>query len=138
MSMEVEWLIISDAAQVVDKKLYIQGGGWDRLQVNTFPRQQSVGIALALRVPWNETNQQHTFSIEIVTEDGDSVSKLGGGFEVGRAPGIPNGQDQRVQMAVNVIMNFTAPGTFNVLARIDEGEPRRVLFNVVSPVGAVA
>ena len=136
--MEVEWLILADHAQVVDNKLYLQGGGWDRLQINTFPQQQSMGIALAIRVPWNETNQQHTFSIEIVTEDGESVRKVGGGFEMGRAPGIPNGQDQRVQMAVNAIMNIPATGTFNVLARIDDGEPRTVVFNVVSTARAVA
>ena len=136
--MEVEWLIIADAAQVVDNKLYIQGGGWDRIQINTFPQQQSIGIALALKVPWNETNQQHTFAIDIITEDGETVAQFGGSFEVGRAPGIPNGQDQRIQMAVNAIMNFSAPGNFNVLARIDEGEPRGIVFNVVSLVRAVA
>lgn len=138
MSMEVEWLILADATQVVDNKLYLQGGGWDRLHINTFPRQQSMGIALAMRVPWNETNEQHTFEIEIVTEDGDTVHKLGGTFEVGRAPGIPNGQDQRVQVAVNAIMNFIEAGTFNVLARIDGGPARKLVFNVVSGVKAVA
>lgn len=130
--MEVEWLILADAAQVVDNKLYLQGGGWDRLNIGTFPKPHAMGVALAIKVPWNETNQQHTFEIEIVTEDGNSVQKFGGTFEVGRAPGIPNGQDQRVQLAVNGIMNFKGAGTFIVHARIDDGESRRVVFNVVS------
>ena len=33
--MEVEWLILADSAQVIGNKLYLLGGGWDQLAVNT-------------------------------------------------------------------------------------------------------
>jgi len=39
--MEVEWLILADAAQVVGNKLYLMGGGWDKLTINNvFPADQ--------------------------------------------------------------------------------------------------
>src|SRR5688500_1930861 len=39
--MEVEWLILADSAQVIGGKLFLLGGGWDVLTVNTsFPWQQ--------------------------------------------------------------------------------------------------
>ena len=44
--MEIEWLILADAAQVTGNKLYLLGGGWDRLNVNRdFPVNQHCAIA---------------------------------------------------------------------------------------------
>ena len=137
--MNIEWLILADGAQVVGNKLYLMGGGWDRLQINGgFPKQHATGIALAIKVPWNETNEKHSFEIEFVSDDGATIQKLSGNFEVGRPAGIPAGQDQRAQFAVNAIIQFQGPGTFVVLARIDGEERSRVSFNVVagSPVPA--
>jgi len=91
--MKIEWLILADAAQVVGGKLYLLGGGWDRLTVNKpFPVQQHCALALSIAVPWNETNQRHSFEVEIVAEDSateqpKSLMKMGGQFEVGRPPG---------------------------------------------------
>ena len=130
--MDVEWLILADAAQVVGNKLFLMGGGWGRIVLNNLPSQHALSIALAIKVPWNETNEKHAFEIEFVSEDGETIQKLGGTFEAGRPPGIPAGQEQRIQTAVNAIMNFAKPGTIAVVARIDGEERRRVAFNVVS------
>ncbi|MDP2744818.1 MAG: hypothetical protein Q8P00_07130 [Dehalococcoidia bacterium] len=135
--VEVEWLILADAAQVVGNKLYLLGGGWDRLMVNTeFPTNQRCAIAVSIRVPWNETNQKHTVEIEVVSEDPGtekpkSLLKVGAQFEVGRPPGIPPGQEQRVQLAVDGILKIDSPGTKVVIARIEGQEMRRAHFNVV-------
>ncbi len=134
--MQVEWLILADSAKVVGNKLYLLGGGWDRLTVNKeFPAQQHVGIALALKVPWNRTNEQHKFEIEIASEDADTIAKVGGDFEVGRPPGIPPGQDQRIQVAVEANLKFERPGTFVILARLDGEEGARVPFHVMAGAG---
>ena len=136
--MEVEWLILADSAEVVGNKLYLLGGGWDRLTVNTgFPVDQRIAVALSMKVPWNETNQKHTFEVEIIsehptTEEPQSVLKVGGQFEVGRPPGIPQGQSQRVQLAINMNLKFEAPGTEIVVARVSGQEMQRTHFNVIS------
>ena len=135
--MQVEWLILADSAQVVGNKLYLLGGGWDRLTVNTgFPAQQRVGIALALKVPWSRTNERHEFVIEIDTEDGEEITKVGGHFEVGRPAGIPPGQDQRVQVAVEANLRFEKPGAFVIIAKLDGTEGPRVPFHVMAAAGA--
>ena len=131
--MDIEWLILSDGAQVVGSKLFLMGGGWDRLQINGgFPKQHPIGLAIAIKVPWNETNEKHAFSISFESEDGVSIETLSGNFEVGRPTGSKPGQDQRAQFAVNAIINFAEPGTFVVIASIDGEERRRVPFNVLS------
>lgn len=135
--MDVEWLILADSAQVVGNKLYLLGGGWDRLTVNTeFPVGQQCAIALSVRVPWNETNQKHTFEVEVASEDSGTeepkrLVSMGGQFEVGRPPGIPPGQDQRIQLAVGMNLNIDSPGTKVIVARIEGQEMRRTHFNVV-------
>ncbi len=129
--MEVEWLILADAAQVVGNKLYLMGGGWDRLTVNSsFPVNQQIGLAVSFRVPWNETNQKHVFELDIVSEDGQSIGKFGGGVEVGRPEGIPPGQDQRIQIAINGAIRFANQGTYVIVAQTDGREMRRVVFSV--------
>lgn len=135
--MQVEWLILADSAQVVGNKLYLLGGGWELLIVNTgFPVERHCAIAVSAKVPWNETNQRHTFEIEVLeetpgTEAPKSLVKVGGQFEVGRPPGIPLGSDQRIQLAINMNLKIETPGMRVVVARIEGQEMRRIDFNVV-------
>ena len=130
--MKVEWLILADWVQVIGNKLYLQGGGWDTLTVNTgFPVQQSAGLAASFVVPWEATNQRHHVELEMLTEDGASIAKTGGQFEVGRPPGIKPGQSQRFQMSANFNVQLDKPGTYVIVARIEEQEGSRIHFNVV-------
>ena len=104
--MDVEWLIIADAAQVVGGKLYLLGGGYDRV---TLPKQppapHNMAVAVAFRVSWIETNVKHDFELEVLDGDGNQIVRGSGQFEVGRPLGIPPGQDQRAQMAMNLGWN---------------------------------
>ena len=135
--MDIEWLILADAAQVVWNKLYLLGGGWDKLTVNSkFPADQRCAMALSLKVSWNETNQKHTFEIEILSEDRateeqKSMIKVGGQFELGRPPGISQGQEQRFQLALDLNLKIDSPGTKIIIARIEGQEMRRLCFDVI-------
>ena len=131
--MEVEWLILGDFAEVVGNKLYLMGGGWDVLTINSeFPVQHRCAVAASFKIPWDETNQRHNVEIEIATEDGKMLAKAGGQFEVGRPAGIPPGQEQRWQLALNLEMPIEQPGTFAVVARVEDQEMKRSRFNVVA------
>jgi Family of unknown function (DUF6941) len=130
--MEVEWLILADWAQVIGNKLYVQGGGWDKLTVNSgFPTNHAIGIGASFRVPWNETNQLATAEIEVLTDDGASVAKIEGQFKVGRPADHPPGQEQRTQIAANITLKLERAGTYAVVARLEGQEQGRTHFNVV-------
>lgn len=130
--MQVEWLILADYVEIIGGKLYLMGGGWDVLTVNTaFPHARPVGLAAAFSVPWNETNQRHNVEIEMLSDDGQTVGKVGAQFEVGRPAGIRAGQGQRFQLAANVQLNLPGPGTYVIVARIEGQEEARVPFNVI-------
>ena len=131
--MEVEWLILADAAQVTSNKLYLLGGGWDRLVIaKPFPVTHQMAVAAAFRLSWIDTNQKNDFVIEIVDADGVEIAKLEGQFEVGRPAGIPPGQDQRTQIAVNFGLTLKCPGTYEAVARLSNQGSRRFPFNVVA------
>jgi len=108
------------------------GGGWDTLTVNSgFPVDQLCGIAVSVLVPWNATNERHSFEIEVVTGDGAKVANIGGQFEVGRPPGILAGQDQRWQFAGNIGLRFDRDGTYKIIARLDGDDAAQSAFRVI-------
>lgn len=130
--MNVEWLILADYAEIIGNKLYLQGGGWDILTVNTgFPTSKVCGLAAAVRVQWHETNQRHNVEFEVQSDDGQSLAKIEAQFEVGRPPGMVSGQEQRWQVAGNLGLTFEKPGTYVIIARIEGQEEARVHFNVM-------
>lgn len=128
--MKIEWLILADYAEIVNNKLYLQGGGWDRLMVNTgFPHKRSVGVATSVRVPWNDTNTEGHLRVSLATEDGQELGFFEGRFKVGRPANIPEGSDQRVQIAGGFGVELKAPGGYVVTAMLNGGEGGSVHFN---------
>lgn len=130
--MEIDFLILADAAQVADGKLYLLGGGWDRLAVNALPAVQMAGIAVAVVVPWSETNIPHTMTLTIDDEDGAAVlPPVSVQVEVGRPPGLAAGADQRVLVAFNAQLNLPRLGGYAVTAALESGTQRRLRFSAV-------
>ena len=58
---------------------------------------------------------------------------MNGGFEVGRPPGIPKGQDQRMQLALGFQLAVKDSGTIVIVASVDGAELKRTVFNIVGP-----
>jgi hypothetical protein len=130
--MRLEWVILADAAEVVNSKLYLMGGGWDTLHVNTrFPVEQRLTIAVSLAVGWIETNQRHRIELDVQDEKGGSLASISGHFEVGRPPEVPPGEPQRFQMAVPITMTFGTPGRFVIVIRVNNEDMGRWPFRVV-------
>jgi uncharacterized protein DUF6941 len=101
-------MMLADAAQEVNGKLYVLGGGWSV----TGPELPPMALAVKLDVPWSDANVAHEFEIRLVTADGHPVRipeegealevQIGGNFEVGRPPGLQPGSDIDFAFTVNV------------------------------------
>ena len=101
------WLTLCDFAEVINGKLYIQGGGWSRRSTTGGPF--NAAIAGKLLVPWNEANKRLNLKLQLVTDDGQPVSDpegkpvvIDGEFEIGRPPGLAPGSDLDFPLAFNV------------------------------------
>ena len=101
-------MMLADAAQAAEGKLYILGGGWSV----TGPEPSASAIAAYIQVPWDRTNVQHEFLFELVDSDGEAVSAetpegeepvtIEGAFEVGRPVGVRPGTPIDVPLAINI------------------------------------
>jgi hypothetical protein len=99
-------MLLADAVQAAEGKLYILGGGWSIRAPEPVP----MAIALYVQVPWDRTNEQHAWALELldadgqpvlVGEDGEEPVRVEGGFEVGRPPGLKPGTPIDVPLAIN-------------------------------------
>ena len=62
-------MLLADFAQVRDGKLTVVGGGWSL----TGPEPAPFGIAILIRVPWDQANQRHVMRLELLDADGQPV-----------------------------------------------------------------
>ncbi len=109
-------VLLCDAAQEVNGKLYILGGGWSV----TGPGPFQSALAMKFEVPWDQANRPHELNIHLVDEDGAAVRAPGpagaqevriqGQFEVGRPPGLVPGVPLDTPMVIDIPPIDLAPG----------------------------
>ena len=98
-------ILLCDAAQAIDGKLYMLGAGWTTIGAQPAP----FAIALLMDVPWDESNRAHHFDLRLVDGDGQPVTPIGGDipiavggdFEVGRPAGLREGSTLRMPFAIS-------------------------------------
>ncbi len=115
-------MLLADAAQEVNGKLYVLGGGWSV----TGPALPPMALAIKLDVPWSAANEQHEFVLELVDQDGHEVPagdgsgvRAEGAFEVGRPVGVPVGSDIDFAFAVTIPSFPVPPGRYTWRLSID-------------------
>ena len=102
-------VLLCDYAAVAEGKLFISGGGWDLLRPTAGP----TALAVLVKVAWGETNRRTPLRICLVDDDGNAVTQPGPSgdpvvlevtvtFEVGRPPGLKQGSDVSMPMAVPI------------------------------------
>lgn len=134
--LEIETLLLANHAESINGMLYVMGGGWtthwrdisDPKQVPT----SHFGIAVAVKVPWTETNRRHHLTLRIESEDrpDDPLVEIDGDLTMGRPPDLPRGADQRATLAVNANVQFPEEGGYCVKAQLSSGHVRTVSFQV--------
>jgi hypothetical protein len=95
-------MVLADAAQVADGKLYVLGAGL----TSVGPAPQPLAVGLLLQVAWDRANVPHRWRLELLDEDGhaapatDHPLVIGGRFEAGRPAGSRSGVPLVVPLAV--------------------------------------
>lgn len=133
---ELEFLFVADGAHAVNGKLYVLGGGWSHLWLPEFPGSAPIpfAVALALKVPWNQTNRKQAWRLEVRDADdqpvGDQPVVAWGDFEQGRPPGLRPGADQRAVLALPVGIEFPEPGRYVFAFVLGDRELGRTMIEV--------
>lgn len=126
--------MLCDFAEAMNGKLYIMGGGWSDWH-GDLPVTCAVGLRIA--VPWNQANQSHNLTLQLVTEDGQVVTApdgnevtLNADFEVGRPPGTLPGRELVNAVAFKYNGLPLAGGGYRFELLIDGTEMSRASFYV--------
>lgn len=136
-------MLLADNAQAVSGKLYVLGGGWDRVA----PVPTMMAIVAIIGVPWDETNAKHKWTLALQRGDGGPFPvqtpagsqplEVTSTFEVGRPPGIQKGQSLSVPIALNVGPITLPLGTYEWVCKIngDGRDDWRLPFYCAEPSG---
>lgn len=138
--MDVTTFLIADHAEAVNGKVYVSGGGWDTLGFESLPgRRAHMSLAVVLRVPWDETNEQHTIAIDLVDADNHSLLTRGpiaGNFSAGRPAHARAGDDQPAVFVMNFDnVEFREAGNYRFLLTVDDQPVADARFKVVTKGG---
>ena len=141
---QIELLCLANHVEAINGLLYMVGGGWTDhhrppAQPGGQPTISHIGIAVMVRIPWNETNRPHRFLIEIQDLDGGSFMKVEGDLNIGRPPLLPPGTSQHACLAITAESMFPRAGGY-VLRGIINGDSQtlRTWEFRVHDIGAVA
>lgn len=131
--MKLEWLILADAAEVIGNKLYLMGGGWDRLTVHTdFPVAQHLGIAVSIAVEPTELGQTHEFALDVQSPEGKWLASLEADFEVTLPKGSDSKKNQRWQFASSMDLSLDVAGAYAIVIFLNGQEVGRQIFEVIA------
>lgn len=130
----IDCFLIADSAQVADGKLFVLGGGWERLTVQQLPTSRNIDIATRVIVSWTETNRPLGFELQLVTEDGEALLNPAAtpSVTVGRPVHLREGSDQSVPLVLKVNgVSLKQAGRYAFILTYGGEEVARTAFEVV-------
>lgn len=131
-TVSIEFLMLADRAEVLNGKLYLMGGGYDRRTINNIESPVNLTMVVGVLVPWNLTNQPHTIKLLMQTEDGTTVGQeVQGQLTVGRNAQAISGQLFRVMTVVNFTTTLPSFGAYRITATLDTGETKATTFYAI-------
>ena len=134
VDIEVDFLIIADAAQVSEGKLFLLGGCWDRLTAHSFPVAHPMGVAFGILLPRSAVGTAHRFRIEVSNDDDEStLARIEGDFDKGPTGGEPQLETERMLFAVNFPLRFQGPASCSARLFVDGVMKKMSRFQVVGP-----
>lgn len=131
-------MLLCDAAQTAEGKLYVLGAGWSQFAAN-HPTNMSLAIKLA--VPWGLANEPVRMRTSLVDAD-EEIVDFGVGpvvleteFEVGRPPGTKRGTPLDISLALNFPGVRLMPGSYAWKLEIEDDEKARIPIQALSQNG---
>jgi hypothetical protein len=118
-------MLLCDAAEAVNGKLYILGGGWSQLLLPDVPANMS--LAVKVGVPWHEANDPHRVVARLLDGDGTEVT----------IPVTPPGQEEPTDVNVRTEVLVETGRPAGLMPGTDIDAPLVFNFNGLAlPAGA--
>jgi hypothetical protein len=112
--MQVEFVMLADAAQVSGGKLYLLGGAWNLYRAASFPTQAPLALVASILVDRSEAGSRHPVRLTLADEAGiPIIPPLDWTVEVGRPEGTDPTIPQRSLLAVNTSVQLPRAGRYS-------------------------
>lgn len=133
--MRLDFLLLADKAEALNGKLYLMGGGFDRVGITEAADAVHFDVALGVLVEYRETNLLQRFEVALEDADNKPILTAEVELEMGRPPGMVPGQDQRAIFVVRGPFPIKAPGQYSWVITIGgkRAEPTRFYVDKVAP-----
>jgi hypothetical protein len=131
--MKVTTAMLADAARVESGKLYVHGGGWDRVTAAGFPTvHPGLAVVLVFRIEYDEALTDIPIAVILDTEDGVAVGpQVDGMISAGHPPGTKRGAPAFHPLAITFNgIQFEAAGGFQFRVVGGDEELVRIPFTV--------
>ncbi len=112
--MKIEFLLIADAVEAVNGKLYVMGGCWDRHTTASYPANIRLGVAVALRVAPTDRGLLK-IAIKVTDDKGDLVTP-----EMLGEIDLQAERTGRALLAVNSALQITHSGKYEVHVQVGD------------------
>jgi hypothetical protein len=122
--MKVTTAMLADAARAAedDHKLYIHGGGWDRIFATTVPTTHpSLAVVLLIEVDYSEALIDHRGVIELIREGEPVGVRAELGFKTGHSPHSVRGESALVPLTLTFPgLRLDTFGTYEWVVSLDD------------------
>jgi hypothetical protein len=113
-SMKIEFMLIADAVESVNGKLYVLGGCWGEHHAQAYPANIRVGIAVSLLVNKSDDGLTPDIDVEIVDASGfDPALSVRGKTELNVKE-----NDERIIIALNSSVPLKQSGRYEVRLKV--------------------
>lgn len=133
VGIRAECFLLCDGATVAENKLFILGGGWDRLRIREFPEEYIVTVAVKLAVPTSETYRPLPIRLEVRDDDRDLIvpEPMHAELEMARPPGYEAHEELPFLLPIKVKLPLTKPQRVNFELYVDNEFLTRTSLRVI-------
>src|SRR5258705_139034 len=129
--MQVEFVMLADAAQVIGGKLYLLGGAWNLYRAVAFPTQAPIALVASILVDPNEAGTRNAVRLTVADEAGiPIIPALDWAVEVGRREESDPAVPQRSLLAMNTSIQLPRAGRYSFTVTAGNAS-RRVWFDAI-------
>jgi len=114
--MELDFAFLADAADVASGKLFVLGGAFDTIHVQSFPASHPVlAVAIRLLLSPNDLDRKHALQILLLDADGKHIASASGELTVPKSPDAPAGWKQTVLLPLRFLnVPFKEAGHYSI------------------------
>jgi len=128
-------LFTADHAVVENNKLYVNGGYWNALRLESFPARVVGSLAVVVKVPATAYHENHRITVRLVDQGHDEEDlpfKIDGEFRIGASPYLNRGDPSIISLAFPLDgLVLERAGDYSFVLYVDENELKSYRIHAV-------